>query len=1237
MFWITSLNNQFHNDVIMIKLLNAYVPMKQSKRRLNQTLLLLILMQCFPGPGVAQWMASTAMQKEQASPRAPKSLMQVLQEIKRHYGVDILYFDYMVEGYTVAPASIVLEKDVETSLNHLLKPLGLGFKKGRQGSYIIIRKSPEKKNLFPSGRHLPDRRHYLEQEPADVRVTAEMAAARVLPNETVRGVVTGEDGNGLPGVSILIKGTNRGTTTNADGDFQLENVDDQAVLVFSYVGFVTQELSAGNRTNWQIVLKEDSKSLKEVVVTALGLKREKRSLGYAVCEVTSQDLNKVPQENALGGLHGKVTGLQISNSSSEINAETHVYIRGTNSLTNNNDPLVVVDGIPSGNPNILADISADNIESISVLKGPSAAALYGSRAGNGVLLITTKSGHSEDKGLGVTFNTGYTTSVPYQYIDFQNRFTTGRRGIFDESAYQHWYGPEEGTAVIQWNTDGQPEPLRFYPRNRQNYFQNGNSFINDLSVGGSYDKGSFRVSLNQLSGNGTSPGLELNRYGVTLAAAYKLRKNLKVATNINVLNSFSDNFFTQQSGDFSYIDISTLPPHVDINELRDYWIVKDELQRNVNTSFNNPWFVAYERRKPFTRDRRIGNIVLNWEPIPDLTVMGRFAQNYSNDQQEELNPWSLYGINKPRGSYRLQRETFNELNTDVLVSYKKTAGDFYWAPSVGGNLMNQKTDRVSVGGNNLTLPGLFTVSNVERGGLEYVSPHYEKAIYSVYGMLTTGYKDFVYLDLTARNDWSSTLPLTNRSYFYPSASLSVLLSEFLPVPNWISLLKVRSGWAQVGKDTDPYLIHNVLNRGTWGDLTFYTNPSSLPNTQLKPEIATSFEIGADWAAWANRVRLEATYYRMQNKNQILNVSVSNMSGFNSATINAGVVENWGTEIGLRVIPVKQKALQWDLNINFTRDRNRLSELTEGVDQVVFWTENGAQAVTKVGEQLGDMYGYDALRVKEGPYAGWALLNANGKLQPDNSKLVKIGNYMHDFMLGFQTTTRYRRVTLSASFDWRQGGDFYSNTMQRFARSGIVEDYHNGVHSSTFSGILGADSFGGDRNALANEIKSRPERYRDGNVWIGGRTQDLGGFENNGAWDGAFFPGVISNGSDGYIENFGAEGTRLVNTWEVHEPGGGYWDIAIANRFVYDASFVKLRELSVSYDLPESLLAKVRIKKAAVSAFARNIILRTGAGIGIDPELAYMRRQYAFQSRGIERFGGAGPWVGSGGLTLKMDF
>ncbi|GAA5220154.1 hypothetical protein GCM10025777_07840 [Membranihabitans marinus] len=1053
------------------------------------------------------------------------------------------------------------------------------------------------------------------------------------PVLNISGTVTDRSGEPLIGVNVLVKGTTKGTSTDFDGNFNIADVDENAVLIISYIGFVSQEVPVSGKGSFTIVLAEDSQTLDEIVVTALGIERDKRSLGYSVAEVNSEDLEKVPQENALSALNGRVAGVKISSSNNDINSETRVQIRGNTSLTGNDDPLVIIDGVPVGDPTIMNDINPADIASVSVLKGPSAAALYGSRAGNGVLLITTKSGKSTQKGLGVTVNTALTLNQPYSYIPLQNRFTSGRQGIFDEGAYQHWYGPEEGESAVQFGSNGESTPLVFHPDNLENFFQTGVSNINDMSINGSYDKGSFRLSMSYLNATGTTPETELERLGMNLSAKYNLAPNLSVSTNVNFSNSFSDNYPVQVHNDYQFTELYMVPPHVDMNALKDYWLVEDELQNNVNTSFNNPWFRVNEKIQKFDRNRGFGNIKLDWEIIPKLNFMAKISQISGNEKNEELNPWSLYGrVASPRGGYFQDTEYDKEINTDFLFSYNTKLGDFYIAPSVGGNLMRQKRSLVSVGGDNLVLPALYTLSNVERGGLNYQTGVYNKAIYSVYGMATIGYKDMVYLDLTARNDWSSTLPIENRSYFYPSASLSLVLNEFIEMPEWMGVTKLRTGWAEVGKDTDPYAIQARLNQGSYGDLVYYTNPSSMVNANLKPEIATSFEVGLDMAFLDNRLGLDATYYTVQNRNQILSVGIPGMTGFNSTTINAGIVENSGWEVGLFATPVKKDDFQWNVNLNISRQESKLTELTEGVDQIQFWSNVGIQAITRVGETLGDLYGRQTIKVEEGEYAGWNLLDANGELQRSND-YTKVGNYLHKFLLGGQTSISYKNISVSASFDWRNGGDFYSMTMLRLARSGKVEKWGKGEGESTFTGILSALDFNGDRDAIAAEVKSNQEKYN--HLYVGGRTADLGGFPYNGRDNGVFFPGVYVNAEGEYVENFGAEGTQFVNSFEIIEPGGGYWDVGHADKFIYDASYVKLRELAISYQLPTSVAQLIGSRGASVSVFTKNLIIWTAAGIGIDPELAFLRTSSSVL-QGVDRWNG-GPWTSPIGIKLSVDF
>ncbi len=1050
----------------------------------------------------------------------------------------------------------------------------------------------------------------------------------------VEGTVIDENGLPLPGASIIEKGSTNGVVSDFDGKFVIQVNDENAILLVSFIGYETQEIQVAQQSNFDIQLKPASGALDEVVITALGMKREKKALGYAVGEVDSERLNLVPQENVLGGLSGKVSGLTINKAGNDVFAETYVTIRGRTSLTGNDQPLVVIDGAPVGDASVMGDISAMDIESISVLKGASAAALYGSRAGNGVILITTKSGAGYQKGIGVSLNSTLTLNSPYKYFDLQNRFTNGQRGLFNEATWQHWYGAEEGTAAVQYNTNGEALPLQFYDNSLEDYFTTGVTTINDATVSGNSEKGNFRLGISHLNAEGVTPEAELKRIGLNLGTNYNITDNVKLSVNINLNNSNSDNYPSNLiGGNDEYFDIYNIAPHININDLRDnIWLENNVQQRNITEGYNNPWWFSSERQNRFDRIRGFGNLELNWEISSAFNALARVSHSSVNNREEIVRPWSYqgFGDSQPNGSYYINRSLNRESNAEVLLSYTKEIKDFNLSASVGGNILNSKGESFNSGGDNLVLPGLFTLSNVSRGGLSYSSSFSEKAIYSAYGLMSLSFKDFAFVDLTARNDWSSTLPKENRSYFYPSISGSLLVSELAKMPTWISLVKLRSGWAEVGKDTSPYAIHPVLSQGYWGDDFTYSLPSSMPNTQLKPEIATSYEVGADLKFFNNRLGLDATYYKNENRNQILNVNASPLSGYTSTTINAGKVENYGVELGLHLVPLKTEDLIWNMDFNFTTQKSKLVELTDGIDRISFGGGTDMGSFTRVGGEIGDLYSPYIEKVEEGPYAGWNLLDANGRWVVDRTQenQKKVGNFNSDFTLGMTTSISYKNFSLSASFDWRQGGQFFSESMKRMARSGKIEDWHNGVSSSTFSGILDANSFGGDREALANEIRSNP-LYRDNDVWVGGRTEELGGFEYNGNNNGAFFPGVIDNGDGTYTENFGGPGTRMFDAYRVVESSGSFWRTGYA--FMYDASFVKLRDITFTYTFPEKLAQKIAATNISLSVYSKNIILWTEAGIGIDPELAFYGGQQGHEKWNIS------PWTAPVGFRLNVGF
>jgi TonB-linked SusC/RagA family outer membrane protein len=1051
--------------------------------------------------------------------------------------------------------------------------------------------------------------------------------------QTTIGTIKDRSGLPLIGATIIEKGTLNGTTSDFDGKFSITTSSSNAILIISFIGYQNQEISINDQNNFNITLQEKVADLSEVVVTALGMKREKKALGYSVGEINDEKLNLVPQENVLGGLSSKISGLDIRRGGNDLNNETYVYIRGKTSLTGNDQPLVVIDGSPVGDTNVMGDISAMDIENISVLKGASAAALYGSRAGNGVILITTKSGKNTEKGIGVNFNTTTTINTPYRYVELQNQFTNGQKGIFNEATWQHWYGAEEGTPAVQWNSNGEEVPLEFYDNSLKDYFKTGVTTINDLSISGAYDKGTFRLSLSHLKGEGFTPGTELQKIGANLTTSFKITDKVTVSTNINLSNPNSDNYpINSIGGDDQYFDIYNIAPHVNINDLKDYWVVQNSEQLQIADGYNNPWFFANERVNKFDKIRAFGNIKLDWKINNDLNAMARVSNSSNSNRTEIIRPWSYdgFGTSKPYGSYNISETSDRETNIDVLFSYKKQFGNFRIEPSIGGNVLNTLNTSLSAGGDNLALPGLYTLSNVERAGLTYASASYKKAIYSAYGMLSLSYKDYVFLDLTARNDWSSTLPEENRSYFYPSVSTSVLVSQFVDMPQWVTLFKVRSSWAQVGKDTSPYLINPTLDQGYWGDDFTYSLPSSMPNTNLKPEIATSYEFGTDFKLFQGRLGFDATYYKTQNKNQILNVAVSPLTGYTSTTINAGNVENYGIELGVNIIPIKTQDLEWNMNVNFTRQESKLVALVDGIDRVSFGGGTDMGSFTKVGGIIGDLYSPYVKKVEEGEYKGWNLLDSNGRWDVDRTteNQKKVGNSNNDFAVGLNTSVTYKNFTLSASFDWRQGGDFFSESMKRMARSGKIESWKNGISTSTFTGVLNNNSFNGDNEALANEIKSNAA-YRDNNVWVGGRNQELGGFEYNGNYNGAFFPGVIDNGDGTYTENFGDEGTQFFDAYRVVESSGSFW--RTGDTFMYDASFVKLRDITLTYNFSDQIAKYIAVEKISLSVYAKNIMLWTKADIGIDPETAYDEGNQGFDKWNLA------PWTVPMGFRLNVSF
>src|SRR5690554_4051989 len=1045
----------------------------------------------------------------------------------------------------------------------------------------------------------------------------------------IRGRVVSEgDNTGLPGVTVVEKGTNNGTVTNLNGEYTLEVANANSILVFSYVGFVSQEITVGSRDEINVSLAESVDTMNEVVVTALGIEREQRSLGYDVANVRGEELTQVSQENLLSSLAGRVPGLTI-NQTSGAGSSMSVIIRGATSLTTDNQPLFVVDGVPMSNSlnniqergdgnqvdygNAISDINPDDIASISVLKGPSAAALYGTRAGNGVIIITTKSG-SASKNIGVSFSTSNVFEQASRLLDFHYKFANGdREGVF-EAGSAYWGGPQldAGNTAIQWNSpldgNGNPIPteLRSYPNAMKDFLQTGVTSTNNIAISGGNENGSFRVSYSNMLHRGMIPDSDLYRNGLATSVNYKILDKLTFSSNINYSNSLSNNRPSTGDRRANALEAVYTSSYIDYEEMKGIWEEGQENIQQVRTSAgDNPYFIAYGIKNSFVRDRIYGNLSLDYQINDDFSLMARYSLDRSNESRETKIPYSYSRMEK--GGYYVTDLTSQESNADFLASYKKDMGLLDFNASVGGNIMHRfgSSNAVGVGGNRnngLVVPGIYNIANIPADNRSLGTGYSEKGIYSIYALASFGYNDQLYLDLTGRNDWSSTLPRDNRSYFYPSASVSWLANYTFNLPVNIDMLKARVGWAQVGNDTDPYRLDPSLATGTYNSLNIASVNSGLLNPNLKPEQATSIEGGIDLNLFNNRLRFTGTYYTLDNENQIFAVNLPRSSGYSSRLINAGVIRSSGYEFTLGGTPVQSNGWNWDVNLNWSKNTTTVEELSDNLEKLIFWEENGGGAITFVGEEIGNLYsrGFASVADPSSDYYRWPILSNAGEwieLSGDEN-MRKVGNFNPDFTMGMQTSLSYKRFVLNASIDWRHGGEFMSFTY-RYGESDWKSQRQ--LDNLIPGGLYSSDE-------LVSLLKSDPEKYiipQAGNFpRVGGHTLETGGFpiDENGN-DGAFAPGVIQTGGadtpndfsdDVYVEHLGGPETNIYNITNTYPWG-------FNEQVTFDASFIKLRKLSLGYQIPNFGV----FKNATFAVYTRNIMLWTKADIGIDPERAFL--------------------------------
>ncbi|MCW3116522.1 MAG: TonB-dependent receptor plug [Chitinophagaceae bacterium] len=1113
----------------------------------------------------------------------------------------------------------------------------------------------------------------------------------------VKGTI--KDANGIiAGVTVTEKGTLNATTTDNKGNFSLNVKNQNSILVFSSVGYRTMEIAVDGKSQLTITMENNSTELSGVVVTALGISRAKKSLGYSIEEVAGKEMNRVAQENVLNALSGKVAGVTI-NQTGGAGSSVSMIIRGATSLSSDNQPLFVIDGVPLANSlnnisqvgndnrvdygNAIAGINPDDIESVSILKGPSAGALYGSRAGNGVVLITTKTGKGLKKmTVSVTSNTVF--EKPYKFLNWQTKYGSGQfsaipaefsgnpltdpfGGLIQEDVGATFGGElDKGYTAVQWNSptdangDKVPLPLVSHGNNVKNFVQTGITATNGVSLAGNTEAINYRISYANMSNRGIIPNSDLYRNTLNINSSLKVTSKFRLSTNIDLSRNNSNNRPAGERGANPLQWAYYVSPHIDIRDLKNYWEPGQEgLQQRTqyNGSYNNPYFLAYEVNNSFVRDRVYGNIKADWQITPAISLMFRYGLDDYGEKRETKIANSY--TSDPHGAYGIINLKNLESNAEMLATYKKMLGDFSLSVSAGANKRYQTGSSVTTatkGGTGLIVPGVFTIQNILPANLDYGSSTYKKGVNSLYGMANVGYKDLVYLDLSGRNDWSSTLP-NAQSYFYPSASLSLLVNEIAGVTSKnINLIKLRGSVAQVGNDASPYQLLSVLgNAGTWGDIPRLGTSGTLLNPDLKPEIATSYEGGIDITLLNNRLRFSGSYYVVDNRNQIFSTQLPPSSGYNSRNINAGLLRSRGIELTLGGTPILTKNFRWDISANYTRNRTRVMELTKEQPYFFFWEDAKAIARTYVGEDIGDIYGPEVRTVtdKTSQYYGYPLLSfsdGGAKWSPVEAANTrnKIGNFNPKFILGVQTSVSYKNFTLNMTLDWRNGGKFISQTY----RYGMED----GRAATQFGQFFNAGTMSGKE--LRDYLVAHEEeliKIHDGNFpRVGWPTPEHTSypFEYSGIrlpYGGLFIPGVYATGYDaqgnptGYAENLGENmlGDDPSNpnaTLPLPYAAADPWDFA--QPWLFDASYLKLREVSLSYSLPTRLVKSLKLQEASFSVYSRNIMLWTAAKIGIDPENAYQPTtgtQGGVQfKQGIERYN-VTPWSIPVGIKINITF
>lgn len=1031
-------------------------------------------------------------------------------------------------------------------------------------------------------------------------------------NATITGTVKSADGETLPGVSIFIKETKQTTISDGKGAFSI-NAPEKGTLVFSYIGFKTQEIQISKNGPISVILQSSDNALDEVVVTALGISREKKSLGYAVQELKGDRVAEAKESNLVNALAGKIAGVRVTNSQGSMGS-SRVVIRGETSIAGNNQPLFVVDGIPVDNSqlnsagardyaNTISDINPEDIESMSVLKGPNAAALYGSRAAAGVILIKTKTGKSK-KGLGIAINSNAVLETLLTLPVYQNAFGQGSEGQFsyvdgagkglNDGVDESWGPKLDGRLIPQFYSKGVAVPFVAHPDNVRDFFQTGYSLNNGVSVADAGEKYDYRISYNNLKQVGIVPNSGQGKNSFVLNTTLKITPKLSLTANANYSKLNSDNLpGTGGSRSTStMLQFTWFGRQVDINQLKNYLDENGKTFNWNNSYYSNPYWVAYENTVSQNRSRIIGSLALNYKIIDGLNFNFRSGTDYYNDRRKVR---IAYGTNgTPFGSYTESAFTVSENNTDATLNFNKQLNDDFSLEVLGGgNIRRQYIEQNDQSAPKLAIAGLYNLKN-SRDPLVSSNNLSRLKSYSVYASGQIGFRNYLFANITARNDWSSTLPAQNRSYFYPSFNGSFVATEAFDIKSEVlDYLKIRGGWSKVGKDADPYRLINtyVFSAPFFGNPQLTTGSIDL-NPNLKPETTTSTELGAEAVFFNKRLRFDLSAYNTNSYNQILAADVSQSTGFTSKLLNAGKINNKGIEAQLGITPIK-KAFTWDIDVNFAANRSRVIELdAEKLLTNYVVATNSAQVIATVGQPYGSLFGTAFLRDGNGNI----IVNSTGAPATNPTKQV-LGKYTPDWIGGVYNTFSYKGISLGVLVDASIGGSIYNGT------------YATG----TYTGVL------------ASTLPGRAAEYGGISYYYPGNDKKNGTVRVNGT-----APAGVTVYDDGMIfDGVTADGKRNEKILPAQQYYKSFRNIDEAN--IFDASYVKLREVKLSYNLPAKWLRPLSLQGVSVSLVGRNLWIIHRNTVDIDPEVAFNTGN----GQGLESL--SNPSTRSYGINLNVKF